>query len=156
MKSMEQLYTDNKDMIKFFAWRYTKKYHLEFDDLEAECNLSFCSACQSYDSSKSSFSTYLYTCLNNCMKNYCAAAARIREYEINSMDLSLFAYSLDKEDFDRLDNCQQTVLDVALDLAPENKANKTHIIIGLRSKGWSRRQVLETFHSIQQTVEARA
>ena len=91
------------------------------------------------------------------MRNYCAAAARTRAYEECCGDeITQYSYFPTEEDFDRLDNCQQTVLDVALDLAPENKANKTHIMIGLRSKGWSRRQVLETFHSIQQTVEARA
>lgn len=156
MKSIEQLYSENKDMIKYFAWRYTRKYNLEFDDLEAECNLSFCSACQSYNPSKSSFSTYLYTCLNNCMKNYCAAAMRVREYEECRDNMFQYGYFPTEEDFEKLDSNQQTVLDVALDLAPKKKANKTHIIHELKNRGWSRKQVIETFHSIQQTVEARA
>lgn len=155
MKTIEQAYSDYKAMIKSFAAKYSKRYHLEFEELEAEGNLTFCSAYQKFNPSRGNFSTYLYTCLNNCMKNYCAAAARIRAYEECCGDqIDQYSYFPTEENFNRLDSNQQSVLEVALDLAPEKKANKKHITNELRNRGWSRRQVIETFHSLKQTVEA--
>lgn len=88
------------------------------------------------------------------MKNYCKASIRIKTHEECYDDLSQYSYFPAEEDFNQLDNCQQTVLDVALNLAPEKKANKKHITNELRNRGWKRKQVLETFHSLKQTVEA--
>lgn len=153
MKTIEQAYSDHKAMIKSFAVKYSKRYYLEFDELEAECNLAFCSAYLKFNPEHNTkFSTYLYCCLQNCMKNYCASEMKryIQETPLDNLLYHDYAItSNNKTDIDISEEDQQAVLNIALDLAPQKKANKKRITEELKNKGWTRNQILTAFRSIE-------
>lgn len=46
-------------MIEKAVWHYSKKYHLEREDLEGQAFLIFCEAIKTFDKGKATFSTYL-------------------------------------------------------------------------------------------------
>lgn len=46
-------------MIEKAVWHYSKKYHLEREDLEGQAFLIFCEAIKTFDKEKAIFSTYL-------------------------------------------------------------------------------------------------
>jgi DNA-directed RNA polymerase specialized sigma subunit len=64
------MYDKYKNMIKKISWSFYKKTGIEYEEIEAQANLIFCESLNSYDSSIASFSTYLYSCLNNSLNNY--------------------------------------------------------------------------------------
>jgi hypothetical protein len=47
------------NLIRSFAWRFSKNYSVSFDDCYQECCLVFLSCQRKYDPAKSKFSTYL-------------------------------------------------------------------------------------------------
>lgn len=57
--------------------------------------------------------------------------------------------SNNKTDIDISEEDQQAVLNIALDLAPQKKANKKRITEELKNKGWTRNQILTAFRSIE-------
>ena len=58
------------NLIRNISWKIAKKYNLEYSDVEAQGFLIYCMALESYDVSKSSFSTYLYIQLQGRLKDY--------------------------------------------------------------------------------------
>lgn len=58
------------------AWKYSIKYRIEYDDVEAESYLIYCECIEKYDPMKSSFSTYLFTALNGYLSLYCKKQVR--------------------------------------------------------------------------------
>lgn len=55
-----KLFEQYESMINFFAWRATKLYHLEFEEVQAQCYLLFCEAMNRFDRTKGSPSTFFY------------------------------------------------------------------------------------------------
>lgn len=49
-----------KKLIQRQAWKYAKKWKVEYEEMEAEGFLIYCQALQSWDSKKASFITHLY------------------------------------------------------------------------------------------------
>lgn len=49
-----------KDMLYYRAWQIHNRTGRDFNECLSDCYLIFCEACQTYDKTKSSFSTYLW------------------------------------------------------------------------------------------------
>jgi hypothetical protein len=63
-----------RPMVEKAVWKYSKKYHLDFAEIEGQGYLIFCEALEKLDPSKASFSTYLFNELDRldgyCRKEY--------------------------------------------------------------------------------------
>jgi DNA-directed RNA polymerase specialized sigma subunit len=66
----ENYFDQYRGMIEGSAWAAAKLFHLDIYDLRSQAYLIFCEALESYDSSKASFSTYLYNRLLT-INDYC-------------------------------------------------------------------------------------
>ena len=56
-------YEDYIGLIKKESGKYARKYHISFEEAEAEGNLVFCECRVKFNSSKGSFSTYFVRCM---------------------------------------------------------------------------------------------
>lgn len=52
------------DLIRKRAWEYSKKYNIEYSEMESQGYLIYCECLEKFDNTKSSFSTYLFIQLN--------------------------------------------------------------------------------------------
>lgn len=52
------------DLIRKRAWEYSKKWGIEYSEMESQGYLIYCECLEKFDSNKARFSTYLYTELN--------------------------------------------------------------------------------------------
>ena len=52
------------NLIRKRAREYSKKYNIDYDEMESQGFLIYCECLEKYDVSKATFSTYLYTQLN--------------------------------------------------------------------------------------------
>lgn len=52
------------NLIRKRAWEYSKKWNISYSEMESQGYLIYCECLEKFDSSKSNFSTYLYTQLN--------------------------------------------------------------------------------------------
>jgi len=59
-----------RPMVEKAAWKYSKKYHLDYEEISGQGYLIFCEALEKLDPSKASFSTYLFGELDR-LDNYC-------------------------------------------------------------------------------------
>jgi DNA-directed RNA polymerase specialized sigma24 family protein len=80
---MIQTFFEHYDLINERAWYFSKKYHLEYDDIQAQCFLIFVETYKKYDSTKSKFSTFLYNSVNIKLKNYCRKETEITKNNIS-------------------------------------------------------------------------
>jgi len=69
-------YEDYRKLIAFQARSFNRLYAVELDELMCEGNLIFVQACQKYNSARSSFSTFLYRCLQNRLQSFCTTQRR--------------------------------------------------------------------------------
>lgn len=58
-KQIERLFIKHKNQINKAAWELTKKYQLEFEEVQAQGNLIFVESCYKWNPHKAAFSTYL-------------------------------------------------------------------------------------------------
>jgi hypothetical protein len=70
-----------RPMVEKAVWKYSKKYHLDFTDVEGQGYLIFCEALEKLDPSKASFSTYLFNELER-LEQYCK-----KEYRKNNKSI---------------------------------------------------------------------
>jgi hypothetical protein len=64
-----------RPMVEKAVWKYSKKYHLEYEEISGQGYLIFCEALKRLNPSKASFSTYLFNELNR-LDNYCKCEYR--------------------------------------------------------------------------------
>lgn len=69
------------DMVRSVSWKISKKYNLDYDEIESQGFLIYCLAVENYDISKASFSTHLYINLNGRLKDYALSVKRIDKWE---------------------------------------------------------------------------
>ena len=62
-------YADYQKLIAERAWHWAKRTKRDFQELKAEGNLVFCEVVWKFDSSQSSFSTFLWKCLDTRFGN---------------------------------------------------------------------------------------
>jgi hypothetical protein len=62
-------------MVEKAVWKYSKKYPLDYSEVQGQGYLIFCEALEKLDPQKASFSTYLYNELNR-LDNYCRCEYR--------------------------------------------------------------------------------
>lgn len=69
------------DLIRSISWKIAKRYGAEYDDVEAQGFLIYCTLMESYDMSKASFSTYLYIQLWGRLKDYAGKMKSVADRE---------------------------------------------------------------------------
>jgi hypothetical protein len=62
-------------MVEKAVWKYSKKYHLDREEVSGQAYLIFCEALEKLNPDKASFSTYLFNELNR-LDNYCKCEYR--------------------------------------------------------------------------------
>jgi len=61
--ALDKTYMDVEKLIYKIVWRFKIRYGGEIDELKAEANYLFLLSCQTYEESKSAFSTWLSWCI---------------------------------------------------------------------------------------------
>lgn len=86
LRKKENKYRKYEVQMKKLAWRFSKSYNQEFEDLFSECNIVYCLARKNYKIGMGcSFSTYLYKCCVNQLINYLKKIQKQKELiEINT------------------------------------------------------------------------
>jgi hypothetical protein len=64
-----------RPMVERAVWKYSKKYHLDYLEVQGQGYLIFCEALEKLNPDKASFSTYLFNELNR-LDNYCKCEYR--------------------------------------------------------------------------------
>jgi len=159
-------YGNYRKLILSRAWAWQQKTGWELEDLEAEGNMIFCKAVQTYDPSKSSFGTYLYNSLQMHFGNL-VNLSRCQKAEKKDMKTSCdncFAY----EDIEQETIFREMINDLPEDAKEVVKAvfetpaeiiealgitkitrNSLQLYFG-KYKGWSQKRIFSTFKTIQQ------
>ena len=87
-------FDDYINMVRKWAHLYAKSYHMEYHDLEGQGFLIYNAALETYDITKSKFSTYLYTRLKGRLKDYCEQQKKI-ENQYDSLDVNVSDESIE-------------------------------------------------------------
>jgi hypothetical protein len=64
-----------RSMVEKAVWKYSRKYHLDYSEVQGQGYLIFCEALEKLNPDKASFSTYLFNELNR-LDNYCKCEYR--------------------------------------------------------------------------------
>ncbi len=91
MTKAEQLLPKYEPMIRKIAWRVAKRYELDFEDIVQEGYAIFVDACERYDDSKASFSTFLTHRLRSMNDTLTVIRREIRQRQMSVRDE--YAYS---------------------------------------------------------------
>jgi len=76
-----------RPMVEKAVWQYSKKYHLDYEEVSGQGYLIFCEALEKLDPSKASFSTYLFNELER-LDGYCR-----KEYRKNKKSVQRIKHS---------------------------------------------------------------
>jgi hypothetical protein len=76
-----------RPMVEKAVWKYSKKYHLDYEEISGQGYLIFCEALEKLNPDKASFSTYLFNELNR-LDNYCK-----NEYRKNKKSVQRIKHS---------------------------------------------------------------
>jgi hypothetical protein len=76
-----------RPMVEKVVWKYSKKYHLDYEEISGQGYLIFCEALEKLDPSKASFSTYLFGELDR-LDQYCR-----KEYRKNKKSVQRIKHS---------------------------------------------------------------
>lgn len=167
MNTETKLYNQNKRMLHFYANRFSRRYHLEYDEVFSEANIIFCKSLSTYkDSKNASFSTHLFNNLKGRLNRTCRNMLSIKEKEIafdhcyhsitykeNHCERIFF-----KEALNILSQEEKTaaVLNLILDPADidieKPRTTQTSIRRELKSNGWSRSEIEFTFKKIKEAL----
>lgn len=105
---MKGLFEKYINLIRNVSWKISKKYGVDYEDVEAQGFLIYCMILESYDVSKAGFSTYLYIQLSGRLKDYAEGIKNISNKE-NGVVLELnedeyktdpFLLSCESKDYD--------------------------------------------------------
>ena len=72
---LEQYFNQYRKMVENAAWKASRIFRLDVEDLRAQSYLIFCEAIERYDPTKASFSTHLYNRLRT-INDYCICQIR--------------------------------------------------------------------------------
>lgn len=82
------------NLIRNVSWNISKKYSVEYEEVEAQGFLIYCMILDSYDVSKAGFSTYLYIQLCGRLKDF---ACGVKDVEVKENG-KLFALEENEQD----------------------------------------------------------
>ena len=103
---MENQFDKYVNLIRNVSWKISKKYNVEYDEIEAQGYLIYCMILEKFDITKSSFSTYLYIQLSGRLKDYALSLKSktddTKVYELNNdkYELDPFLLSCESKDYD--------------------------------------------------------
>jgi hypothetical protein len=168
-----------RPMVEKAVWKYSRKYHLDFAEIEGQGYLIFCEALEKLDPSKASFSTYLFNELERleqyCKKEYRknnksvqrVKVSKIRGYGknlyINRLypdnstiyNYSIFEKVLDKMDYEiSLSDDAKDILQYILSREWEDVEKNwvprlSYIKKVYMDKGWKNSRILRTWQEIK-------
>lgn len=171
--------TDYINMVKKITWKYSKKYHYDYEELESQAYLVFCEALKKHDSSLASFSTYLYIELQR-LSYYCVKQLKRKKMitkekiigkrgtgktiwhnviDIDSVtvvyDFDIFERILDKLDYEiSLSNDAKDILQYILsreweDIGSNRIPRFPHIKRVYNNKGWTGKRIINSWNEIR-------
>lgn len=168
-----------RPMVEKAAWEYSKKYHLDFSEIEGQGYLIFCEALEKLDPTKASFATYLYGELNrldryckNEHRNNLKSVQRIKHPKVRGYghniyinrlytddatiyDYSIFEKVLDKMDYEiSLSGDAKDILQYILSREWEDVEKNwiprfSHIKEIYGLRGWKNSRILRTWQEIK-------
>ena len=168
-----------RPMVEKAVWRYSKKYHLDYQEISGQGYLIFCEALEKLDPSKASFSTYLFNELERldpyCKMEYRKSLKSVqrikhskvrgyghniyinRLYPDNSTvyNYSIFEKVLDKMDYEiSLSDDAKDILRYILSREWEDVEKNwiprlSYIKKIYMDKGWKNSRILKTWHEIR-------
>lgn len=165
----EILYNDYHKMICDRAWSFHSSTGIEFDELISVSNYLFMKAFNSWDKSKSSFSTYLFICLNNGLIMFIKKNSNLVEledahliespYREHYPDIALMA----KDALNELSEEARFVVNILLSTPAEilsiigtepPKMIRGKIRDHLKEQGWASPAIWRVFKEIKSFVKA--
>jgi hypothetical protein len=167
-------------MVEKAVWKYSRKYHLDYEEISGQGYLIFCEALEKLDPTKASFSTYLFNELERleqyCKKEYRKTNKSVQRIKIakkrgygknmyinrlypdNSTvyNYSIFEKVLDKMDYEiSLSDDAKDILQYILSREWEDVENNwvprfSHIKKVYMDKGWKNSRILRTWQEIKE------
>lgn len=157
MSIIEELYTDNQNLINKKVHEYVKKTHLDFEEIKAQANLIFCESYNTHNKNKSSFSTFLFYSLDWGLKKYLNKINTndfvfknndffeknivYNDYQFNSIIFNEKIYKLN-------DDCKE-IVSIVMEKPDKAKSNKHSIKQYLRKLGWKIPRINQAFNTIE-------
>ena len=158
----KKLFEKYANLIRKRAHEYSKKYGVDYSELESQGYLIYCECLEKYDVSKSSFSTYLYIQLNR-LGDYIKTYQRqqgilIQDYYANNAD-----YDIDN-DYEKMLPAREfspavvDFLNEAQEFLSESAYNLLNWIVGRSWEGKNKRKptilmAVKYFNIPKQAVE---
>jgi hypothetical protein len=137
------LFEKHQNQIRSRAHHYSRKYNLEYEELEAQGYLIFCEAVERFDDTKAGFSTFLHHRLRT-LNDFCL---KQKGYISDNIDdhYNIAAPEVDRDVFyqavENLSEPAQELVSMILDnqfVIPGRKYGKIKLIKTLRNNGWER------------------
>lgn len=155
-KVQQQLVTDNHSLI----YGYADKHKLDLDEFYGILALALCKAAQHFDESKGKFSTVVYTCMGNAVRNYYKAKE-------NKSKLPLVYLDADYTDNDSENELLSNVI-TSFELQPDQEvegnvigqillamlSDKEREIVEDRLKGMTEKQIAQKMGCTHQNVHS--
>ena len=172
MDKTANMYERYQKLIMSRAWAWAERTGVPFDEIMAEGTLVFMKCMTAYDDEKGPFSTYLYTSLENGLRELCFNAMERSATEcVNIEDLSeslschdpIMERAALKEAIHRMSEEAKSVVMLVLyspsELVPFAKTSGT---LGMRTAlkrylshlGWNKRHVHSVFREIKRSLVA--
>jgi DNA-directed RNA polymerase specialized sigma24 family protein len=156
---MTTLFKKHRNQIRKQAWTYSKKYNIEFDELEAQGYLIFCEALDRFDSNRGSFSTFLHHRLRT-LNDFCRSEKRKGGVNIELFEDQLVYEDSEEEIFneslDRLSDPAQRLLDLIKRGTFVNfsrKFGKCRLIGELKSMGWKHTLATRAVEEVESLIK---
>lgn len=106
-------FEDYVGMIRKTAHRYSKMYNIEYEEIEGEGFEIYCKALETFDPTKSSFSTHLFNHLKR-LNRFCKKYVDTRSVEVSDESLEYFESTNGVyEHFDLIEDARTSLSSVA-------------------------------------------
>lgn len=155
-----ETYGDVEKLIYRMCWDFHRKYpRLEFDECLSEANLKYCEVRQKHDPNRGRFTTFIYWCVLNALRDLARKHANGDEQvktlpgdEIDAMP------SADVFDLDvlagELSDDAAFVVRTTTQLPDDPKVNgRKYLVRILRSLDWTATRILESFSEIKEALQ---
>ncbi len=145
--NIEYLYLAHRKTIQKMAWKFSRKTGIEFDEMEAEGNLIFMEAVQTWKAEKSSFNTWLTIQLNRLNKSYKIEESYGLFFDMYGKEDVYFHFSRDAEFI------QQNLDKILYDPEKQKKRiTQKAISLYLREIGWNWNRIQTAFREIKEAL----
>lgn len=146
-------------LVQKMAWKFSKKYGVEYDDLFQEASLYYLEAMKTFDKEKGTVeSSWAYTQMYYRLNNYCKKEKKYITIPENYPEQGHTPNWSFQEKVASMNKQAQTIVKYLFE-APEIFLNLNHfqikdrIVDHFKAKGWSRKDIWAGFQSIRATIK---